>query len=234
MTLKNICTIVDVLIVLTLQNSASAQEVKEDKSWIVKLNTTALIDVFSFPTIQFAVEKKIVPYIGVQAEAGIQPYFPQSADTLSVKNSGMRFMAEGRFYIFNYLKKDKSVQRKSDGLYTGIQVFYRKNSYNDRINYYTDESHTTEYQDDFGIKKEVYGMNITFGYQIPFNRFILEPYCYLGFFKRNIKNFNREYNENLGHIENGYVHDFSGAYDLQENSGNAENISVGLRIGYKF
>ncbi|WP_136668357.1 DUF3575 domain-containing protein [Flavobacterium sp. H122] len=210
-----------------------------EKKWIAKINATALIDGFSFPTIQFAVERKIKPYFSIQTEAGIQAYsFRNNADTLSVDNSGFRLITEGRFYLFNYLKKDNTKKRKSDGLYTGIQAFYRKNNYNERFYYFPDQNsydnNTNKIIDDYGIKKEVYGINLCFGYQIPINNLILEPYLYIGALKRNIKNFDRTYNESLGHVEDDDIHGFIRFNDEEKASGKGENIAFGLRIGYKF
>ncbi|MEW5676143.1 hypothetical protein ABGT15_07505 [Flavobacterium enshiense] len=212
-----------------------------EKKWVAKLNATALIDGFSFPTIQFAVERKLGSYFSVQTEAGIQAYNinRRVADTLSVNTSGFRLMTEGRFYIFKYLKKDQSKTRRADGFYTGIQLFYRKNSYNERQYYYHDEISSENYEnrltDDFGIKKEGYGMSLCIGHQIPFNNFIIEPYTYIGFLKRKIKNFDESYNENLGHVlddidNHPTVRDF----DDESDSGTLENIAIGIRIGYKF
>lgn len=236
---KNLWKLALILILLNFQNITFSQEIKE-KKWVVKLNTTALVDVFSFPTVQFAMERKIGSYLGIQTEAGIQVYNldRRNADTLSVNTSGFRLMAEGRFYPLKYLKNDKSKARKSDGLYTGIQVFYRKNSYNERFYYYSDEisyeNHTNKITDDYGIKKEVYGINLCFGYQIPINNLVLEPYVYIGGLKRNIKNFDRSYDVNSGHVEADDIHGFIRFNDQKEMSGRDENIAFGLRVGYKF
>lgn len=231
--------ILTIVFLLNFQNATFAQEIQQ-KKWIVKLNATALLDGFSFPTVQFAVERKLGSYFSAQTEAGIQAYNlnRNRADTLSVNTSGFRIMAEGRFYPFKYLKNDKAKARKSDGLYTGLQFFYRKNSYNERKYYYLSESDydnaINKMADDFGIKKEVYGINLCLGYQLPFKNFIMEPYMYLGFMERTTKNLNREYDKNLGHISAGPTHPAIYIRDLKEESGTTENFSCGVRIGYKF
>lgn len=224
-----------VLILLYFQFSAFGQQIQE-KNWAVKLNSTALADGFSFPSVQFGVERKINAAFSLQVEAGYQAYNlnRNNADTISVDNAGFRLTGEGRFYIFNYLKKDKSQAHKSDGLYTGIQVFYRKNSYNERLEYYRYEESTVKILDDYGIKKEVYGINLTLGYQLPFKNFILEPYTYIGVLDRKIKNFNRAYDEKLGHDLFDDSHPFIRINDKEEESGTGMNFSFGLRVGYKF
>jgi hypothetical protein len=239
MEVKNIWKIILILIVLHFQSITFAQEIKS-KKWIVKWNSTAAIDGSSFPTVQFAVERKLGSNFGIQTEAGIQVYNfnRKNADTLSVNTSGFRLMTEGRFYLFSYFKNDKAKRRKSDGVYTGIQIFYRKNSYNERNYYYLNKSnydnYTNKITDDYGIKKEVYGINLCLGYQIPINNFVLEPYVYIGGLKRNIKNFDRSYDENLGHVEKDNIHGFISFNDQKEMSGKAENFAFGFRVGYKF
>lgn len=211
-----------------------------EKNWVAKLNATALVDGTTFPTVQFAVERKLTSYFSIQTEAGIQLYdlFPNAVDTVSVNVTGFRLMAESRFYLFNYLKKEQSKKRKSDGLYTGLQIFYRKNSYNRSLDYYPDQAsydnNINELKDDFGVKKEAYGINLSFGYQIPINNFVLEPYTYIGALKRNIKNYDRTYNPNLGHIEEDGAHPWVTLHDKEEDPSTGVNFSLGLRVGYKF
>lgn len=225
------------LILLFFSNEFFSQtEVINNNSWIIKWNTTAAIDVFSFPTIQFAVEKKIKNHFSVQTEYGIQAYSFNKTDSIFIKTSGHRLMIEGRFYIFSYLKREKSLRKKSDGLYAGVQLFYRKNNYNYSQDYYKSESdynnHINLISDTFGVKKEVKGMNFCLGYQITFNNFILEPYTYIGALKRDINNLKREYNPDLGHISSDNIH-YAGK-DLKEESKKEVNFSFGLRVGYKF
>lgn len=224
-----------IILIISLSSLQSFAQEKTKDNWIIKWNSTAAIDAFSFPTVQFAVEKKINPYFSVQLESGIQIYDFRKVDTTIVNTNGFKLMTEGRFYLFNYLNKEKSSARKSGGFYTGIQFFYRKNDYNFKQDYFlneTDYENYTNLQSDiFGVKKEVFGANISLGYQIPFKRIIFEPYMYLGTLNRKIKNISREYNTNLGHISKDEIH-YRGM-DLYEESNNTFNFSFGFRIGYK-
>ena len=77
-------------------------------------------------------------------------------------------------------------------------------------------------------------INLAFGFQKQFHRFIIEPYLYFGFMNRNVKNPDREFNEDLGHIENNGNHDFFGFSSKEESSGNYGNFSFGFRVGYRF
>lgn len=223
------------IFIFTLKSNTSFAQEKTTDNWIVKWNATSSIDIFSFPTLQFAVEKKINTFFSVQLESGIQAYDFRKTDTIFTKTKGVRLITEGRFYLSSYLKRKKLEIKNSKGFYTGIQLFYRKNYYNYTQEYYQNEAdyeNFTNLQSDvLGVKKEVYGFNFCFGYQIPHKRFIFEPYIYIGTLYRNIKNSNREFNSELGHIANDYVHYYGS--DLEEESNNGGNFSFGFRIGYK-
>jgi hypothetical protein len=233
---KNIWKLTFLFIFLNFTCISFSQEIKKQSSWIIKGNTTALIDIFSFPTVQFAVEKKINNYFSIQTEIGYQLYdLRDKADTVSVKVGGFKINTEGRFYLFNYLKKNKNRKRNSDGIYAGIQAFYRENKYNKSLSYTKegDESMTL-FDDSFGVVKTVYGANLALGFQKQIHKFIMEPYIYIGYMNKKVENPNREFNKNLGHTEDIYVHDFFSSFDKEESSGNMVNFSFGLRLGYRF
>lgn len=233
--LKNILKLIALIILFTYPRMSFSQEINKQSSWIIKATPTALVDFFSFPTVQIAVEKKINNSFSIQTETGYQLYdMNYEVDTASVKVSGFKINAEGRFYLFNYFKNDKTKKRNSDGLYTGIQIFYRENKYNQITTYYKDETNGDDFVDNFGVIKKIQGVNLALGFQKQFNRFIMEPYIYLGFMNRKVKNTNREFNEDLGHIENNGPHDFFGYYSKEESSGNYVNFAYGFRVGYRF
>ena len=217
-------------------NESFSQEKKDESSYILKLNATSLADGFSFPTVQFALEKKLNNSFSVQGELGLQLYdLGRSVDTVSVDTKGFRAMAEGRFYFLNCYKKDKSRKRISDGVYVGIQLFYRENQFSRNTSYYFEDSENEElFKDNFGVKKKIFGANLALGFQKQFGHFVLEPYMYIGIMKRDIKNFDRSYNPDLGHLEDNDSHDLFGDTDMQESSGYKPNFSFGLRIGYRF
>ena len=216
--------------------SSFSQESKEERSYILKLNTTALVDGFSFPAVQLALERKFNNSFSIQGEFGLQLYdLANSVDTVSVDSKGFRANAEGRFYFLNYYKKDKSRRRISDGVYAGFQAFYRENQFSRNTSYYFEESENEElYKDNFGVKKKIFGANLALGFQRQFGHFVLEPYMYIGIMNRDIKNFDRSYNPHLGHIEDNGPHDLFGDTDMQESSGYKTNFSFGLRLGYRF
>lgn len=236
LTLKNISNLIFLIILLNFQTITFSQENKKQNPWIIKINTTALIDIFSFPTVQLAVEKKINNSFSVQTEVGYQLYdLWYNIDTTSVKVGGFKINTEGRFYLFNYFKNEKTKKRFIDGIYTGIQVFYNENKYNQTTQYYKSNIESgTYFTDNFGVIKKIYGTNLAVGFQKMFNQFLIEPYIYFGYRSKKVENINREFDPSLGHIEDNGPHDFFGHSDKEESSGNSANFSFGFRVGYQF
>jgi len=68
-------------------------------SLIVKINVTSLIDVTSFPTVQFSVEKRLSRYFSLSAEAGYQLYTYKYTDTTFLDPQGFKVNLECRYYI---------------------------------------------------------------------------------------------------------------------------------------
>lgn len=92
--------------------NAFSQELKE-KDWILKVNTTQLIDVFSFPTIQLSAERKLKPYLSVNSEFGYQLYeFKTEIDTIFLKPKGFKANLEFRCY-FQKLFKSRKVSNRN-------------------------------------------------------------------------------------------------------------------------
>lgn len=232
--------IIFLFLLLFCLDAVAQSEETTSQNWIVKWNATAALDIFSFPTLQFAVERKLGSSFSVQTEAGLQVYDFRNVDSTFVTTQGYKLNAEIRFYPFSYFKKDKTLKRNSDGIYTGLQAFYRKNSYNAEIRYYKnayDADHpeiATEYTDQFGVNKSAYGWNLAFGYQKQFRKLVIEPYIYLGLMTKGIKNRDREFDEDLGHEPNNGPHDYHTVFDTEASSGTDFNLAVGLRVGYRF
>ncbi len=208
------------------------------KEWIVKWNPVAAVDVLAFPTIQFAVEKKLSNYLSVQAELGVQAYRNPSgysnSDSLIVKNSGFKSNVEVRFfpfYCFNRFKKKKYQIHP----FIGIHVFYRHNKYNKSDEYILldDNSIVSEMSDHFGVSKKAYGNGVVVGFQRHFwKHYMFETYVQIGQIDRDIKNTGRNPNIPEGYENDNYGHYFG--KDHEEDSGTNENFSVGFRLGYRF
>lgn len=223
------------IIILTLSINAFSQELKE-KKWILKVNTTQLIDVFSFPTVQLSAEREINSYLSVNTEFGYQLYGSNvQIDTIQLKPKGFKANLEFRCYfkkLFNSRKKSKKNE-----LFIGLQMFYRQNQKSNTIEYKRkdDDINSIYFEDDFGVKKSARGINLTFGSQISLSKtIILEPYLLIGFMDKKIKNIGLEYDEKK-HVnnQNDGIPIFVGL-DIENKNGEKKiNFGFGLRIGYK-
>jgi hypothetical protein len=231
--------IIILIVLFTCPSISFSQDINKLSPWILKLNTTALIDGATFPTVLIGVEKKIHNSFSVQTEVGYQFYnLSSEPDTTHVKVGGYKINIEGRFYFCNYFKNNKTRKRNADGLYTGILLFYRENKYNESITYYKDETSANDYQDegfhdDFGVIKKIQGANLIFGFQKQVHHFIWESYLRLGAMYRKVKNTNREFNEDLGHIES-YGQNYKVTSAKEESSGYHGSFALGFRVGYRF
>ena len=221
-------------LILTTSIVIFAQESKENK-WILKLNTTQLVDDFSFPTVMFSAERIINPYFSVSAEAGIQLYETTKSDSTILKPRGFKTNLEGRFYISKFFHK--RVQPKRNEPFIGLQFFYRKNQKTDGIYYYpiNDDTFENGQGETFGVKKRALGVNLILGNQFSLSksgRFILEPYAGIGYMNRKIKNTNLRFDETKYEIDKGF-YNFSSQNNTEGDSGDFVNFIIGFRIGYR-
>ena len=237
MTKKNYLIIV--AFVLSVNSFSQVEDTIKKKEWIIKWNKTAAIDGASFPTVQFAIEKKINNYFSLQTEFGVQVYDLGKSDTTIVKASGFRSVAEARLYPLYFLRKAKAKNKKHNNHpYIGLQGFYRQNKYTSSNYYYIPVPGNDEgirFSDYFGVNKKAYGAGVVIGLQLCLgNHFIMEPYIQFGYIYRDIKNTDRDYNFIYNRFKDNGNHDFFGGYDEEEDSGDSENFSLGFRLGYRF
>lgn len=219
------------ILILSLSNFIFAQEFKES-IWILKLNATQLVDVVSYPTLQISAERKINPYLSVNAEFGYQLYDFNKADTILLKSKGFKADLEGRVYLFKLL--NSRIESKRNEFYVGLQLFYRENEDTNSVDFSSKSDETKFYTDNFGTKRTAKGFNITFGNQISVSKkIILEPYIGLGLMNRQIYNSDIEYNE-IKDTRNGTgLKPLFQKLNLEESSGNIFNFCFGLRVGYR-
>lgn len=219
------------ILILTISNLIFAQESKES-IWILKLNATQLVDVVSYPTLQISAERKINPYLSVNAEFGYQLYDFNKADTILLKSKGFKADLEGRVYLFKLL--NSRIESKRNEFYVGLQLFYRENEGTNSVDFSSKSDETKFYTDNFGTKRTAKGFNITFGNQISVSKkIILEPYIGLGLMNRQIYNSDIEYDE-IKDTRNGTgLKPLFQKLNLEESSGNVFNFCFGLRVGYR-
>lgn len=229
--MKKIITI----IILIISTTALSQELNE-KNLILKLNTTQLIDVFSFPTIQLSAEKRINQYLSVNAEFGYQVYDNiVYVDTTFLKQKGFKANLEFRCYFQKLINK-KRVSNKSE-LFLGLQLFHRENQKSNSVTYRRTENEINPiyFDDDFGVKKSVNGINLTFGSQISITKkLILEPYLLFGYMNKKVENINLQYNEEIHSADQNDGIPILVGLDIAKKKENNANFGFGLRIGYRF
>jgi hypothetical protein len=203
----------------------------KDLPWIIKFNTTSLCDVFAFPTVQLALEKKISDNTSLSLEGGYQFYSFDHPDTVHLKPHGFKINIEYRYYISKIFRW--TLPPRLNGSYIALQPFYRKNQYTTSVSY-EDTVAATSGVDNLGVRKSVYGVNLKVGIQKTVrNKMIVDLYLGLGVANRMLKNTNREYDENNGSLAGVDLVPLFYSLDLQESSGTSLNISAGFRIGYK-
>lgn len=224
-----------IIFFLAISNLIFAQIDRKSNSTtlIVKLNVTSLVDVASFPTVHFSVEKILSKYISLSAEAGYQFYSYRSTDTTFLSPEGFKINLECRYYIPGSYKVNTP---RLEGIYLGLRPFYRKNQDNSYFPFLTKSDSVNWNDDNFGFKNETYGLNFILGFQKSVShQLVFDFYSGLGVEKRIVKNTDLQYNKDAGDIMGGTdFMQFLWKFNLSESSGIWGSISFGFRIGYKF
>ena len=224
-----------IIFLLTISNLIFPQisHNKNKTTLIFKVNVTSLIDVTSFPTVQFSVEKRLSRYFSLSSEVGYQLYTYRYTDTTFLNPEGFKVNIEGRYYLPNSFKVNSP---GLEGIYLGLRPFYSENQYNAYIPFQTKSDPINWNEDDFGVKNITYGLNIILGLQKSVsNKLIFDFYSGLGIEKRQVENTDLQYNKDSGDIMGGTdFMKFLWKFNLSESSGLWGNISFGFRIGYKF
>lgn len=212
-----------------------AQKIQtKESSWNAKIDMLQLVDVASFPTLKLTVEKKITPKFAVLLGGGFQLYEPYpNNDTIQMKATGFKIDMEARTYILKVLNPQRYTQ--SGGIFVGIQGLYRENKFAGGADYKrkNDDPNAAvpTFSDEFGVKKKIFGANITSGWQKSLRRFVFEPSVGLGIMNRKITNTEMAFNSATDRFH--YNHG-NGIPRTENKSGNYFNLSLSFKIGYQF
>lgn len=204
-------------------------------SLVIKTNLTSPIDVFSFPTINLSLEKRIKNNISLSGEFGYQFYKGiRIIDTSFVNPNGIKANIECRLYHLFRMPKRKYYTLT--GPYLGINLFLRSNENNIELSYrhLNDSTGKTDY---LWASKNIWGTNLLIGFQQNIgSKVFVDGYIGLGIMNRTAVNHNREYNnvtDSLLHqVDFNVAEPIDNAY-LSENNGWRVNFNFGLRIGIK-
>lgn len=199
---------------------------------VAKFCPLALLD-FNGLTIQGGVELKLSNKISWYNEFGIKigrGISELNVDTNIVASEGYKAKTEIRYYF----KANKNTRFEGD--YFAANIFFIKDIHNRGITYYQ-ASDSSSRIDNFGVKKNVFGMNIIYGHQETiFKNFLFDFYIGLGVRLRNISTVGEEYNKNIDVIQNptdpkvwaiGEKADANGGFSV------LPNLTCGIRLCYK-
>lgn len=204
---------------------------------LLKWNLTSAADIFSFPALQFAVEKGISTHYSITAEAGLQVYHLLSRSTVSeVQPKGFRATIELRRYFLHQTEQGEERELLT-GLYTGLNVTARQYQYNDEMLYRSIDNYDDRYTDTYGVRRGFAGVNGLAGYQGRFKKgkIFYDAYGGLGGGIFSLKEYGKEASIREGYKANT-PHDASmdNILGRKPTKGMASiNMMLGLRVGLK-
>ncbi len=214
---------------LSISSLAVAQTTDFKSYWIINWNVTNLADVFTFPTLQFSAEKRISDKFSLSAGIGYQLYDIHETDTVFLKPRGFKTYIEARYYIIDKIPFD--LPHYFDGLYVGLQPFFRKNQYSTGISFYSSPDSFLRKTDNIGVIKNVMGINGILGWQLQVNgRFYVDFYGGMGYMYRKVKNTNRQFNEDKGDYLLGSLFQ---SYDLSNTNWHSVSFTIGFKAGVR-
>jgi hypothetical protein len=162
---------------------------------VLKFCPLALIDDISFPAIQGGIEFSLGKKMSWYNEVGIKyrrGYY-EKIDTLFMPSKGFKIKTELRYYLGSNLTKKGAVEKLS-GDYFAVNLFYTRDQHNTAINYHYQKDSSTIQEDNFGVKKTVWGANVLGGSQIMVSkRLMIDVYGGLGIRIRDIITINKEF-----------------------------------------
>lgn len=217
--------------VTALRRSQIIAADEKNNKFLIKFCPLALMDEISFPTIQGGIEFKLSNNITWYNEIGIKykNSYIDSKDSGFIKSAGFKLKTEIRYYF------ERENNLSFDGYYFAANAFFIKDHHNSEIGYRADSAIRT---DAFGVKKNVYGVNLVFGQQSTIaKRFLVDLYCGLGIRYRSIRTNNEEYNKATDVIIRPIdINIPAMRLGVDANGGNSTvaNLTMGIRICYKF
>ncbi len=216
-----------------LCGSISFSQEKQFRGPLLKINATSIIDIFTFPSLQFSYEKPYKKNFSIHGEAGFQFYDFRKNDTSFINAKGWIVNAEVRYYgILKLLKIPAKNYGSLTGVYVFSQAFYRRNRFNTTIEY-KKANVPMDLQDVLIVFKRNYGLNFGIGYQEPWGKSVMvDVYAGIGPMHLKITNTNREVAYNDSIPGNGLV-PLMIRRQLSESSGLQASVIAGIRVGYR-
>ena len=219
-------------ILLILLSSFSLYSQNEKVS--IKFSPLPLIDDIGFPTIQGGFEVKLSKRISWYNEVGIKyrECMSEIPDTNFVASRGYKLRTELRYYLSK--KKNKSLE----GLYIALNASFSQNYHNPEISYYPNKDSSISRKDGFGVKKDMFGLNILCGFQKKlFKGFAIDGYGGLGIRFRDVTTYHKEFDKNKDSMELPIDFSILSIREIVDANGGKTTIPtlmLGVRICYNF
>ena len=204
---------------------------------LFKVAPLTLLDDISFPTIQGGIEVALGRRIGWYNEFGFRYRKGSDAytDTCFLPSTGYKVKSEIRYY-FRTNKYDDYGSWLRDH-YVAINIYYTRSESNTGIEYYYKNDSTIGLLDDFGVKKNIWGLNLIYGWQTELSkRFLVDVYGGLGTRYRDIVTVNKQFNPEEDKRKRSRHPNIYNARDEAEAKGGKSstiNISFGVRFVYR-
>jgi hypothetical protein len=222
------------ILIIILLALFSLSACSQSEKVLIKFCPLTILDL-NEPTIQGGIELKVSNKITWYNEFGIKIGHSLSdsyTDTAFVKSNGFKVKSEIRYY---YKNKDKFT---FDGNYFAANIFFIHDLHNRAITYSQSQSTDTSTRtDDFGVKKNVYGINFVYGQQTAISkRFYIDVYGGLGLRLRNISTINEEYNKNTDIIQDPIdpkIWEIGETADANAGFSILPNFTLGFRLCYR-
>jgi hypothetical protein len=207
------------ILILSLTCSiAYAQDTLKYNKLIFKVAPLNFIDNFSFRSAQVGFEFRFAPRYSVDFSYG-QIFGREFYN--KYKGTGFKVKSEIRRYLNN--KHLKKLSR-----YLAVEGFYHKVDH-PASNSFTDTAQTIIYAEDYFIKKNLWGLNLKYGFEVTFlKKLVFDPFAGIGLRVKNVQHLGRTRPEDKFHtvdVTAANVRDEEGKYAVF-------NLSLGFKIGY--
>ena len=219
---------ISIIVLLALFNFKAFSQ--SQKEVVIKFCPLALLDL-NGPTIQAGIEVKLSNKIawynefGIKLAGGISEYY---SDTSFVVSGGFKIKSEIRYYLKNNNKFNRT--------YFAANIFFIHDLHNREIDY-TPLADTSSKIDDFGVKKNVYGINVLYGRQKSLSKKIfIDIYGGVGLRLRNITTVNKEYDKNINNIRGTIdpkIYQIGERADANAGFSILPNFTLGVRLCYR-
>lgn len=163
----------------------------------ISFSPLPLMDHIGMPSIQGGLELSLGKRISWMNEVGIEyrKRLNEKTDTSFLDSKGYKLKSELRYYL--YPEKNGVL----NGGYIGANIFFIHDIHNTQLDYYHQKDSSIIRRDEFGVTKNVYGINILFGFQEKiFKGFAIDSYVGMGVRYREVRTIHQEFDENIDQI----------------------------------